>query len=85
VAALELAPPEAELELELDPPQAARYSPMPAVAVVVMKPRRVDRFCSPGISVLLVQQAGFCKKLDLTTIQFVFLAVKTVRSFVRNP
>jgi hypothetical protein len=46
VAALELAP---ELELELEPPQAARYSPMLAVAVDVMKPRRVVRFCSPGI------------------------------------
>jgi hypothetical protein len=47
VPALELAAP--ELELELEPPQAARYSPMPAVAVVVIKPRRVVRFCSPGI------------------------------------
>jgi hypothetical protein len=48
VAAPELAPPalELELELELEPPQAARYSPIPAVAVVVMKPRRVVRFCS---------------------------------------
>ena len=47
-ALLEAAPELAalELELELEPPQAARYSPMPAVAVVVMKPRRVVRFCS---------------------------------------
>jgi hypothetical protein len=48
VAALEeLAAP--ELELELEPPQAARYIPMLAVAVVVMKPRRVVRFCSGDI------------------------------------
>jgi hypothetical protein len=46
VAAPELEPAALELELELEPPQAARYSPIPAVAVVVMKPRRVVHFCS---------------------------------------
>ena len=55
-ALLEAAPELAalELELELEPPQAARYSAMPAPVVVVMKPRRVVRFCSPDISALLV-------------------------------
>jgi hypothetical protein len=49
-AAVLVPPPAAlELELELEPPQAARYSAIPALVVVVMKPRRVVRFCSPGI------------------------------------
>jgi hypothetical protein len=77
-AALELAALELELELELELPQAARYSAMPAPVVVVMKPRRVVRLCSSDMSALLVPAAGFCKKLDLTTIQFVFWAVKTL-------
>jgi hypothetical protein len=37
------------VELLLEPPQAARYNAIPALVVVVIKPRRVVRFCSDGI------------------------------------
>jgi hypothetical protein len=74
--ALLLVVPAADLEPELEPPQTASHKAIPAPVDVVMNPRRVVRFWSPDMSALLVPAAGFCKKLDLTTIQFVFWGVK---------